>query len=95
MIFLHVHRLQRNADQECFSFGFIQDLPVLLEKSRTGGVSHPKPIRPWRIKMAVEFAGREPAIEFERDGESASGRVYAKNRSQRVLEFFYGSHLSI
>ncbi len=80
MKFFYVYILQSETNEGDFYVGFTEDLQARLKKHNAGEVPHTAKLRPWRIKTAIAFTGRERATEFERYLKSASGRAFAKKR---------------
>ena len=80
MKFFYVYILQSETATETFYVGFTEDLRSRLKIHNSGQVPHTVKSQPWRIKTAVAFTDRQPAIAFERYLKSASGRAFARKR---------------
>jgi len=80
MQFSYVYILRSEAVPARFYVGLTDDLRSRLQKHNNGDVSHTAKFRPWKIIIAIAFADRERAAEFERYLKTASGRAFAKKR---------------
>ena len=80
MTYYHAYILQSEKDPNRHYTGFTEDLESRLKSHNAGQCSHTAKHRPWRIKTAVAFTGRQRAVDFEAYLKSPSGRVFAKKR---------------
>jgi putative endonuclease len=80
MKFFYVYILQSESKAEHFYVGGTEDLHSRLKKHNAGEVPYTSTYRPWKIKTAIAFTDKEPAIKFERYLKTTSGRAFAKKR---------------
>jgi len=78
--FHYVYILESEKLPGRFYTGLTEDLADRLLRHNSGAVPHTAKFKPWRVKTAVAFRGREKAAEFERYLKTSSGRAFTKKR---------------
>lgn len=72
-----VYILKSERDNRPY-FGIASNVARWLETHNSGSNAATAPHRPWRLDGAVQFAGEERALQFERYLKSGSGRAFAR-----------------
>ncbi|HPF98723.1 MAG TPA: GIY-YIG nuclease family protein, partial [Kiritimatiellia bacterium] len=73
----YVYILQSEPHPERHYTGLTDDMPERLRKHNAGECRHTAKYRPWLLKVAIAFAERDRAAEFEGYLKTHSGRVFA------------------
>ena len=79
-IYYYVYIIQSLKDPSRYYTGFSEDLDTRLIAHNQSKDPHTAKYKPWKIKTAIAFTGRNKALDFERYLKSPSGRAFAKKR---------------
>ena len=58
-----------------------------LTKHNAGEVTHTSKYRPWKLRTYIAFSDEKRAFAFEKYLKSASGRAFAKKRSDDLCRY--------
>ena len=78
MLVASVYVLQSESEPSRYYTGITSNLIARLMAHNAGRCAHTASGRPWRVVVAIDFADRRRAIEFERYLKSGSGCAFAK-----------------
>ena len=77
-MFYYVYILQSTNNPDKYYVGYSTNVKDRLIKHNEGGDKYTSKYKPWKIKNAISFNGKEKALAFEKYLKSHSGRAFAK-----------------